>query len=309
MIINASSRTDIPAYFSEWFFQRLKAGYVYVRNPYYPTQVTKYILHPEVVDSIVFCTKNPHPMLPRLNLLKDYHPYFFVTVTPYEKEIEPHVPSFQDVVYDIQELSLRLGSHSVSFRYDPIFINQYYTIEKHIETFDIITKQLEGYTHECVISFIDLYEKTKKNFPGIQEVSVKEQQYLAEIFAKIATQRGIHIKTCAEKLDLSEYGIGHEGCMTRQILKDVTGYPLKELKSQPLRQGCHCYPSRDIGEYDTCLHGCIYCYANENKQLVQEKYKRHDPLSPLLIGHIHSDDVIKPAKQESYLERQISFDL
>ena len=161
MIINASSRTDIPAYFSDWFFQRLKAGYVYVRNPYYPNQITKYILNPEVVDSIVFCTKNPHPMLSRLKLLKDYHPNFFVTITPYEKEIEPHVPSFQDVIYDIQELSLSLGSHSVSFRYDPIFINQYYTIEKHIQTFDIITKQLEGYTHECVISFIDLYEKTK----------------------------------------------------------------------------------------------------------------------------------------------------
>lgn len=188
MIINASSRTDIPAYFSDWFFQRLKAGYVYVRNPYYPNQITKYILNPEVVDSIVFCTKNPHPMLSRLKLLKDYHPYFFVTITPYEKEIEPHVPSFQDVIYDIQELSLSLGSHSVSFRYDPIFINQYYTIEKHIQTFDIITKQLEGYTHECVISFIDLYEKTKKNFPGIQEVSLNEQQYLAEAFAKIAAQ-------------------------------------------------------------------------------------------------------------------------
>lgn len=309
MIINASARTDIPAYFSDWFFNRLKAGYVYVRNPYYPNQITQYMLNHEVVDSIVFCTKNPHPMLPRLKQLQLYHPYFFVTVTPYGKEIEPHVPPYQDVIQDIKEISRQLGAQSVSFRYDPIFLNKYYTIEKHIQVFDEITKELSGYTHECIISFIDLYVKTKKNFPGIQEVSIEDQQRIAKAFGEIAFQRGIHIKTCAEKINLSEYGIGHEGCITRQMLKDVTGYTLKELKSQPLRQGCHCYPSRDIGEYNTCMHGCLYCYANEDKQLVLQKYYRHDPLSPLLIGHVHADDIIKQAKQESYMERQLSFDI
>lgn len=309
MIINASARTDIPAFYSEWLFQRLKEGYVYVRNPYYPTQVTKYLLNTEVVDSLVFCTKNPHPLLKRLDELKPYHPYFFVTITPYEKEIEPYVPPYQNIIKDIQYLSQQLGSHSVSFRYDPIFLNQYYTIEKHIETFDEITQQLEGYTQECVISFIDLYAKTRKNFPGIQEVTLEQQNELARVFSKIAYQRGIHIKTCAENIDLSEYGIGHEGCITREILKDVTGYSMKELKSQPLRKACHCYPSRDIGEYNTCMHGCLYCYANEDKKLVLQNYHRHDPLSPLLIGHIHEDDIIKQAKQESYIERQLSLDI
>ena len=309
MIINASARTDIPAYYSEWFFHRLEEGYVYVRNPYYPTQVTHYLLNPQVIDSIIFCTKNPHPMLPRINELKPYHPYFFVTITPYEKEIEPNVPPYSLVIKDIQKLSQQLGSKSVSFRYDPIFLNQYYTIEKHMQIFAEITKQLAGYTHECVISFIDLYAKTKKNFPGIQEVTIVQQQQIADAFSKIAYEYDIHIKTCAENVDLSHYGIGHEGCITRQILKDVTGYSLKELKSQPLRAACHCYPSRDIGEYNTCMHGCLYCYANEDKKLVLQNYQRHDPASPLLIGHLHAEDVIKQAKQESYIERQLSLDL
>lgn len=309
MIINASARTDIPAYYSEWFMHRLKDGYVYVRNPYYPTQITKYLLNPEVVDSIIFCSKNPRPMLSKLQELKPYHPYFFVTITPYGKEIEPQVPPYQEVIKDICQISKQLGSHCVCFRYDPIFLNQYYTIEKHIEIFDEMTTQLQGYVHDCVISFIDLYAKTKKNFPGIQEVTIEDQKRLAAAFAKIAANKGIHIKTCAESFDLSEYGITHEGCINRQLLKEVTGCTMKELKSQPLRKECHCYPSRDIGEYNTCMHGCLYCYANENKKQVIENYQRHDPLSPLLIGHVHDDDIIKVAKQESYIERQLSLDI
>lgn len=309
MIINASARTDIPAYFSDWFYNRLKAGYVYVRNPYYPTQVTKYLLNPQCVDSIIFCTKNPKPMLSRLKELIPYHPYFFVTITPYEKEIEPNVPPYQEVIKDFQILSKTLGSQCVSFRYDPIFLNQYYTIEKHIQCFDEITKQLSGYTHECIISFIDLYAKTKKNFPGIKEVTMPEQKYIAEVFSKIASKRGIYIKTCAEAIDLSQYGITHEGCITPELLKRITGYQMKELKSQPLRSHCHCYPSRDIGQYNTCLHGCLYCYANEDKKLVLDNFRHHDVTSPLLIGHLHQDDVVKEAKQESYIERQLSLDI
>ena len=176
MIINASARTDIPAYFSDWFFQRLKEGYVYVRNPYYPKQITKYLLNEDVVDSLVFCSKNPQPMLSGISLLKPYHPYFFVTITPYGQEIEPHVPTYQQVIQSFQELSRQLGSQSVALRYDPIFLNKYYTIEKHLECFEDILSQLSGYTQICIISFIDLYAKTKKNFPGIQEVSYENQK-------------------------------------------------------------------------------------------------------------------------------------
>ncbi|MFR6100717.1 MAG: DUF1848 domain-containing protein, partial [Longibaculum sp.] len=306
MIINASARTDIPAYFSDWFFQRLKEGYVYVRNPYYPKQITKYLLNEDVVDSLVFCSKNPQPMLSGISLLKPYHPYFFVTITPYGQEIEPHVPTYQQVIQSFQELSRQLGSQSVALRYDPIFLNKYYTIEKHLECFEDILSQLSGYTQICIISFIDLYAKTKKNFPGIQEVSYENQKLLAKAMSEIAQKYHIQLKTCAEAIDLSAYGIQQDGCISRQVLKNVIGCDLKDIKTQPLRAQCHCYPSRDIGEYNTCMHGCLYCYANVDKKQVILNYKRHDYLSPLLIGHVLSDDEIKLAIQDSYIVRQLS---
>ena len=249
MIINASARTDIPAYFSDWFFQRLKEGYVYVRNPYYPKQITKYLLNEDVVDSLIFCSKNPQPMLSRISLLKPYHPYFFVTITPYGQEIEPHVPTYQQVIQSFQELSRQLGSQSVALRYDPIFLNKYYTIEKHLECFEDILSQLSGYTQICIISFIDLYAKTKKNFPGIQEVSYENQKLIAKAMSEIAQKYHIQLKTCAEAIDLSAYGIQQDGCISRQVLKNVIGCDLKDIKTQPLRAQCHCcllYTSRCV---------------------------------------------------------------
>lgn len=309
MIINASARTDIPAYFSEWLINRLKAGYVYVRNPYYPTQITEYSLNQDVVDSIIFCTKNPRPILPYLNELKKYHPYFFITITPYGKEIEPQVPRYQEVIQDFQKISKQLGKKSVCLRYDPIFINEIYTVEKHKTYFKEMIEALDGYTEECVISFIDLYAKTKRNFPHIQEVTLSQIKELSNAFSEVAQKHHIQLKTCAEDIDLSEYRITQEGCITKKILQDVIGIPVRDQKSQPLRKGCHCYPSRDIGEYNTCMHGCLYCYANEDKKEVNRKYQKHDPLSPLLIGYVEKGDIIKHAKQESLKERQLSLDI
>ncbi|MEG0365589.1 MAG: DUF1848 domain-containing protein [Coprobacillus sp.] len=309
MIVSVSSRTDIPAYFSQWFIERVKQGYVYVRNPYYPSQVTKYLLNKDVVDCFVFCTKNPKPIFQYLDQLKEYPMYFFVTVTPYDKTIEPNVPHYLDVIKDIKYLSNKLGKQNVCLRYDPIFINDIYTIEKHIQYFDEMTSLLEGYIEDCVISFIDLYEKTKRNFPNIKEVSIPQQITLASAFSKIASAKNIKLKACAEQLDLSEYGISQEGCISQRVLEKTMNCELKSQKSNPLRKGCHCFVSKDIGEYNTCMHGCLYCYANEDKQKVITKFKQHDPFSPLLIGNIEKDDIIKQAKQESYKERQLSLDI
>ncbi len=309
MIINASARTDIPAYFTEWLLNRIKEGYVYVRNPYYPTQITKYLLNTDVVDSIVFCTKNPQPILPYLDELKKFHPYFFVTITPYDKIIEPQVPDYRDVVISFIELSKRLGKESVSLRYDPIFINDYYSIDKHIQCFEDILKEVKGYTNECIISFIDLYQKTKRNFPNIKEVTLSQQKEIALAFSCIAKKYDIHLKTCAEKVDLSEYGIIQEGCITQSVLSRVIKTPLIDIKDKPTRQECRCYPNRDIGEYNTCMHGCLYCYANEDKKRVMIQYRNHDPLSPLLIGQVQKDDIIKQAKQKTNKERQLSLDI
>ena len=162
MIINTGCRTDIPAFYSKWLMNRIKEGYVLVRNPYFPNKVTKYSLSPEVVDCLAFFTKNPEPMLKYLNKLDKYKQYWFVTITPYGKDIEPVVPDKEKVIENFKKLSKHIGVNSIGWRYDPIFIDNRFTVKKHIECFEKMAKELKGYTHNCTISFLDMYEKVKK---------------------------------------------------------------------------------------------------------------------------------------------------
>ena len=165
MVINTGQRTDIPAFYADWFVNRLKAGFVLVRNPYNPRSVTRYRLSPEVVDLIGFCTKNPAPMLPHMDLLRPYGQFWYVTITPYGKEIEPGVPDKREVLESFRRLSDTVGPDRVGWRYDPVFISGDYPAERHIRAFEYMAQTLSGYTHTAVISFVDLYEKTKRNFP------------------------------------------------------------------------------------------------------------------------------------------------
>ena len=144
MIINTGQRTDIPAFYSEWFTNRLKAGFVLVRNPYNPVSVTRYRLSPDVVDLIGFCTKNPAPMLPKMDLLRDYGQYWYVTITPYGKEIEPRVPDKREVLDSFRRLSDIVGPDRIGWRYDPVFISDAYPAERHIRAFEYMAKALEG---------------------------------------------------------------------------------------------------------------------------------------------------------------------
>ena len=307
MIINTGARTDIPAFFSEWFLNRIKAGFVCVRNPYYPQQVTRYRLDPAVVDCLLFCTKNPRPLLMRLPELAAFNSYWFVTITPYGTDIEPYVPPIEQVVDDVRLLAAQLGSQRVCWRYDPIFIDESYGVEHHIKAFREIAAALSGYTDECVISFIDLYEKTKRNFPGIRAVGLEEQRELAQQFSQLGKQYGISVKTCAEALELNDAGIKPSGCVTRTIIEQAIGAPLRDVHVTSSRTQCGCsLPSRDIGAYNTCPHGCKYCYANYDQKTVRENLRRHDPASPLLVGQLTEEDVIRDAVQESYVENQFS---
>ncbi|MDP4159845.1 MAG: DUF1848 domain-containing protein [Bacillota bacterium] len=306
MIINTGARTDIPAFFSTWFLNRIKEGFVNVRNPYNKEQVTRYKLTPDVVDCLIFCTKNPHPILPRLHELDAFASYWFVTITPYGRDIEPNVPSVVQVIRDVQTLSQALGSHRVCLRYDPIFIDQRYTVERHIEEFGKMAKDLSGYVDECVISFIDLYEKTKRNFPGIREVRPEEQIQLAKGFSQIGKRYSISVKTCAEAVDLQQYGVQRSGCITQAVMEKAIGMTLKNIRRKPNRYHCGCIPNRDIGAYNTCSHGCKYCYANYNQETVKRNVQIHDPNSPLLIGRLGKDDIVHDAAQESYIDGQLS---
>ena len=165
MIINTGMRTDIPAFYSKWLLNRIKEGYVYVRNPYYKHQVTKYSLDPKVVDCLAFCTKNPHPLIDRLNELDKYKQFWFITITPYGKDIEPYVPDKRQVIADFKIISNHIGKHAIALRYDPIFINEKFDVKMHIRCFAKLLSELKGYTEDCTISFIDMYEKVKRNAP------------------------------------------------------------------------------------------------------------------------------------------------
>ena len=304
MILNTGLRTDIPGFFSEWFYNRIDEGFVYVRNPYAKNHIYSYKLDPELIDCIIFTTKNPRPMFRNLEKIDKFNQYWHVTITPYGKEIEPNVPPVDEVIDSFKFLSERLGKEKVTLRYDPIFISEKYSLEKHIDSFDYILDSLSDYTTEAIISFIDLYEKTKRNFPNAKEVTQDERLRIGEEFAKIGEKYNIKVKTCVEGTELERFGIDSSGCMTKEVIEKAINKNLNIPKQKARNGECYCLLNNDIGEYNTCDHGCLYCYANSNKRLVKRNLKLHDPKSPILIGEIKEDDIIIERKQKSCISNE-----
>ena len=311
MIIQTGMRTDIPAFYSEWFINRIKEGFVMVRNPYNPSQVTRYNLSPDVVDLIAFCSKNPSPMFPFMEYLKPYGQYWFVTITPYGKDIEPNVPDYHKVMEDFKRLSGIVGVDSVGWRYDPIIVDADHSVDWHIARFEEMTRVLDGYTGTCVISFIDIYKKVEKNFPEARAVLGEDRLRIGKAFIAIAKEHGMTVRPCAEGNYLAEYGADCSGCMTistyEKALKTRLDVP-KRAKNQ--RNGeCACLLGTDIGAYDTCGHMCRYCYANTNAEQVRANMRKHDPLSPFLIGNSEPGDVIHEADQKSWIDNQLRLNI
>ena len=309
MIIQTGMRTDIPAFYHEWLINRIKEGFVMVRNPYDPTQVTRYNLSPEVVDLMAFCTKNPAPMLPHMDLLRPYGQYWYVTITPYGKEIEPGVPDKREVLESFRRLSDTVGPDRMGWRYDPVFISGEYPAERHIRAFEYMAQTLSGYTHTAVISFVDLYEKTKRNFPEVRPVTAEQRLQLGKAFVEIAGQYGMTVRPCGEGDELARFGADCSGCMTVAMYEQALGRRLKVPKTAPARKECACYLGGDIGAYNTCGHLCRYCYANYDAATVRKNLAAHDPESPLLIGHLEPGDQVHEAKQESWIDPQITMEL
>lgn len=307
MILNTGSRTDIPAFYSDWFYNRIREGDVLVRNPFYPTQITRYRLDPEVIDAMVFCTKNPSPMLDRLSLLSGFDTFWFVTITPYGREVEPYVPPKEEVIRSFQRLSGQVGKERISWRYDPIFIQGAYSVGCHIEQFRKMAEKLAGYTNQCVVSFIDLYEKTRRNFPGVRGVTEKEQEELIAAFAEIAGEQGLQIHLCCEDAGLVRERVDADGCMSKAVLEKALGCKLDVPKKKRAREACSCLLGADIGAYHTCGHGCRYCYANYDRETVERNRRLHRADSPLLIGEVGPEDVIRQAEQKSWKNGQLDF--
>ena len=311
MIIQTGNRTDIPAFYSQWFTNRLREGFVLARNPFNPVSVTRYRLDPSVVDLIVFCTKNPGPLLRQgdWDLLNRYHQYWFVTITPYGKDIEPNVPEKTEVMESFRSLSRIVGADCMCWRYDPILIDEIWTVERHIKEFSAMCRKLEGSTHTCVISFIDLYEKVRRNFPQARTVPFETQMDLTASLVKIAARHGMIIKPCGEDKRLAITGADCSGCMTQKTFEKAIGQNINLPPNPNNRKECACYITNDIGQYNTCGHLCRYCYANADAGTVRRNMKMHDPESPLLVGLPRPEDRIHDARQESWIDPQMRLDL
>lgn len=310
MIISASRRTDIPTYFSEWFYNRVKEGFLYVRNPMNAHQISKINLSPDVVDCIVFWTKNPIPMIERLDELEGYDFYFQYTLTGYGKDIEANLPDKkQALIPAFQKIAEKIGKKRVIWRYDPIVFSDKYTPEYHLKAFRQIAEALNGYTEKCVISFVDIYVKNKKNMNAVNAYEMEQEQLedFAKSLSDIARDNGMVVATCAENIDLSKCGIEHNCCIDKKLIEEIIGCSIKGSKDKVQRQECGCLESVEIGTYNTCQNGCKYCYANYSPESVKDNYRNYDPKSPLLCGHVGEGDVITERKVKSLKEMQLSF--
>lgn len=293
MIISASRRTDIPAFYADWFIQRVRAGFLFNRNPFNPRQVSRISLAVDDVDAIVFWTRNPVRLMPYLSELDElgYRYYFQYTLTGYPRALEAKTPHPLKSLETFKRLSDQIGKDKVVWRYDPILLSNLLPFEEHLRLFGKLAGSLNGYCQRVVISFADIYAKTARNLkltPSLVYTDIAQDislcQTLAQELADIAHANGMAIFSCAESMDLTAFGIAHGKCIDDALLKQLFAIDVGCAKDRGQREACGCVKSVDIGAYNTCLHGCRYCYATTNHMLATENYKKHSVMSPFLLG-------------------------
>jgi len=296
MIISASRRTDIPAFYGKWFGKRLEQGYVLVRNPMNRRQVSRIELAPDQVDCIVFWTKNPEPFFPMLPVLDalGYRYCFFYTLTPYGADIEPTVPGRDTAMATFLRLSDRLGPERVIWRYDPVLISSSYSIADHVHHFSELASALAGATTRCIISFVRFYRKclSALSNAGAREPETEEMLRLLGEFQAIAQHRHLTLSGCCLPEAVKAVLPSRRGCIDQILVEELTGRLWNEGKDANQRPDCRCMPSIDIGQYDSCPHLCRYCYANNSPAAVQKNYTSHAAESPLLYGTLQGDETI-----------------
>jgi len=295
MIISASRRTDIPAFYAEWFINRIRAGYCTVPNPFNPEQVAHVSLMPEDVDVIVFWTRNPRPLYPHLAELDErgYRYYFQYTLLNNPPPLDPKSPPLETSLRTFEELARRTGPERVIWRYDPIVFTTLTGPDFHQESYTHIARALRGYTRRSVISLMDLYPKTKKRLSGMVEqgaellpVSYPSEAWFPELMhslAQIATDNAMEIVSCAEEIDLAPFGVHPGKCVDDEYIQRIFGIDVTHAKDPSQRRACGCVVSKDIGMYNSCLFGCSYCYATSNFEKARENFGKHDPNSPSLL--------------------------
>ncbi|HEY8347978.1 MAG TPA: DUF1848 domain-containing protein [Symbiobacteriaceae bacterium] len=290
MIISASYRTDIPAFYGEWFMNRLRAGYCKVINPY-GGQIHRISLLPGDVDGFVFWTKNLGPFLPHLRTIREQGYPFVVhyTVTGYPHALEPSVVDAGRAVQHIRRVAETFGPRTVVWRYDPVLVTSLTPPDFHRRNFERLSRALEGAVDEVVISFAQIYRKTRRNLDRVarqlgvawEDPPDEEKRELARDLAEMARAAGMALSVCSQNVYLVP-GAEPARCVDARRLSDVAGRPVT-ARTQGNRPDCGCHESRDIGQYDTCPHGCVYCYAVQNVALARFRYRRHDPRSEFLF--------------------------
>lgn len=294
MIISASRRTDIPAFHSEWFMNRIREGYLIVNHHPASGKLYRVPLTPDVVDCIVFRTKNPTPMIARLDELRDHNFLFNITMNPYEREMEANVPRLQDRVETYKRLSAMVGPLRMIWRYDPVMLTPKYDMDFHRRAFEYLCRELRGTAYKCMIGFIihHPFVARRINSLDVKRRDFDDMRLIGELFGDISAKYGHKIETCATEYDLDEFGITHGACVERHQIEEIIGCHFEKVKEKYLRPHCNCMESVDIGHYSTCDNGCLYCYATS-----KEANLNIDPLSPSLdpnfnLNNISSDNII-----------------
>lgn len=296
MILSVSRRTDIPAFYSDWFINRIRAGYCTVQNPFNHNQISKVSMKPEDIDVIVFWSRNPSPLIRYLQQLDDigFRYYFQFTIMNNPRELDPNSPSTHSAINIFKKLSERIGPQRIIWRYDPIVFSNLTGIKYHLESYKLIASQLKGYTKLSIISIVDIYKKTQKRIKQLQMQGVEISQYLGEQdeeftllmenIVQIAASFNFEIHSCSEVINLTQYGIKPGKCIDDQYINKVFGISVTKKKDPNQRAECGCVVSKDIGMYDTCIYGCQYCYATSSLDLAKINHEHHNPNSPSLLG-------------------------
>ncbi len=293
MIISASYKTDIPAFYGEWFLNRLRAGYCKMVNPYNRRQIRKVSLLREDVDGFVFWTKNLGPFIEGLKAVSQFDRPFVVqyTITAYPHELESAVVDPERSIQHMRTIAEDYGPKVAVWRYDPILFTSLTPMDLHRKNFETLAQALEGTTDEVVISFAQIYKKTLRNLDlaahkfrfAWEDPPDKTKSDLAADLAKIAKAYGMQLTICSQHQYLVP-GAEAARCVDAKRLSKIGGRPIR-AKIKGKRPDCRCYESVDIGEYDTCPHGCVYCYAVSNRDLALRRYKKHDSESEFLYDY------------------------
>lgn len=307
MILSVSRRTDIPCHYAEWFMERVRDGFVFCRNPRRPSQISRIPITPDCVDAIVFWTKDPGPLVPYLDELdsRGFRYYFQVTLTPYGKDLEPGLREKREILADVCRLGKRVGKRGLVWRYDPVLFTPHYTLSWHEHAFAALCRVMAPFTDQVTISFLDEYRGMRHS--GLHAPSNEEMERFASFAGETAALAGLSVRACSEKGDYSRYGILPASCIDEKRLCDLVGAPLKLSHDNGQRENCGCYKSVDIGAYDTCPNGCIYCYANSHFSLLARNLSRYRLKSPLLCSGLLPDDRIIEKSYTSDRIQQISF--